>query len=320
MKLIRFSSFILLFLCVAAIPVAAQTAHDDNRFPAIRFLDFQYEQFSPADYTSRLHGEVMEKGTLNSRKRFKAALNLPLYTKERFTLSSSWRYKYESWGFTGIENLLLNEMRLNHGNHEDFHFFSGALNITYRSRLFHKNIVYHASLTTDGSQEGFERINSSLLMLLTLKKDEKTSLSVGTMLNTSPTAIFYIIPIFSFGYKLHDTWMLDLMVPRYGYIRKEVSLNSRLSVGIRYDDELLFIYPDQPGFTKPHTYVHHEIKAELMYEQHLSRSLILTLRGGGANVLRERITAKNSSYRPIKVSTDMNLFLSVGVGYNPVRR
>ncbi len=34
---------------------------------------------------------------------------------------------------------------------------------------------------------------------------------------------------------MSDKWMLDLIFPKYGYIRKDVFGNGRLSAGIRYE-------------------------------------------------------------------------------------
>lgn len=160
MKLNNFSVLVLLLIIIGTTSTVAQTRSDTlrikagkfitNKFPSTRFLDFQYEQFFPTDYSSTLHDKDMEKGTLSSQKRFKAALNFPIYIREKFIISSSWRYKYESLHFKDVESHLVNGVGLQHDNHEDFHYFSGVLSFTYRSMLFNKNVVYNANLITDG--------------------------------------------------------------------------------------------------------------------------------------------------------------------------
>ncbi len=211
MKLSNFLASILLLTIAGTTSVTAQTRSDTlrvkagkfitNKFPSTRFLDFQYEQFFPTDYTSTFDDKDMEKGTLNSQKRFKAALNFPIYMKEKFIISSSWRYKYESLSFKDVESHLVNGIGLHHDNHEDFHFFSGALSFTYRSMLFRKNIVYNANLITDGSQKGFERLSATLLAVIVMKRNQTTTMTLGAQLNTSLTAIFFILPVFSLEHK-----------------------------------------------------------------------------------------------------------------------
>ena len=330
MKLNNFSVLILLLTIAGTTSSVAQTRNDTlrvkagkyltNKFPGTRFLDFQYEQFSPTNYTSTLYGKDFEKGILSSQKRFKAALNFPIYMKEKFIISSSWRYKYETLSFKDVESYLVNEIGLQHDNHEDFHFFSGAFSFTYRSMLFNKNIVYNANLITDGSHKGFERFSATFLAVMVMKRNHTTTMTLGAQFNTSPTAIFFVLPVFSLEHKLNDTWMLDLTFPKYGYIRKDVFGNGRLSAGIRYEGELFFTYPKQTGFMDTYTYNRNEIRTELMYEHHLSKNVIVTLRGGGTNVFWGQMKVKNSSDKLIKTSQNMNMFFNVGVSYNLIRK
>lgn len=330
MKLSSFLASILLLTIAGTTTSVAQTRSDTlrvkagkfitNKFPSTRFLDFQYEHFFPTDYTSTLHDKDMEKGTLNSQKRFKAALNFPIYMKEKFIISSSWRYKYEALSFKDVESHLVNRIGLQHDNHEDFHYFSGALSFTYRSMLFNKNVVYNANLITDGSHKGFERLSATLLAVMVMKRNQTTTITLGTQLNTSPTAIFFILPIFSLEHKLNDKWTLDLAFPKYGYIRKDIFGNGRLSAGIRYEGELFFTYPKQIGFMDTYTYNRNEIRTELMYEHHLSQKFIFTIRGGGVNTFWGQMKVKNSSDKLIKTSQNMNMFFNVGVSYNLIRK
>lgn len=330
MKLSKIHILTLLLTIVGTASAVAQTRSDTlrvkagkfitNKFPSTRFLDFRYEQFSPTDYTSTLNGEDLERGTLHSQKRFKAALNFPIYMKEKFIISSSWRYKYETLSFKDVESHLVNGIGLQHDNHEDFHYFSGALSFTYRSMLFNKNVVYNANLITDGSHKGFERISGTLLAVMVMKRDQTTTMTLGAQLNTSPTAIFFILPVFSLEHKLNDKWMLDLAFPKYGYIRRDVFGNGRLSAGIRYEGELFFTYPKQTGFMDTYTYNRNEIRTELMYEHHLTQNFIFTVQGGGTNVFRGQMKVKNSNDKLIKTSQDMNMFFNVGVSYNLIRK
>lgn len=331
MQLSSFRVSILFLLAITGTTSAvAQTNSDTfrmkagkfitNKFPSTRFLDFQYEQFFPTDYTSTLKGEDMERGTLKSQKRFKAALNFPIYMNGKFVISSSWRYKYENLSFKNVRSQLINGIGLQHDNHEDFHFFSGALSFSYKSMLFHKDIVFNANLVTDGSHKGFERFSANLFAVMVMKKNKTTTATLGIQLNTSPSAIFLIIPVFALEHKLNDKWTIDIAFPKHGYIRREVFRNGRLSAGIRYEAERLFTHPKQTGFMETYIYNRDEIKTELMYEQHLSQKFIFTVRGGVVNTFGGKVKVKDSRDMLIKTSHDMNMFFNVGISYNLIRK
>lgn len=173
----------ILLLIIPVFSVTAQIETDSvrtktvkaitTRFPSTRFLDFQYEQFSPGDYDADLYEKLFEKGTLKSQKRFKAALNAPIIRKEKWTLSGSLRYKFESLEFENYENFVSTSTPIYHTDNENFHFYSTGLNFTYYSKLFGKTFVYNASFIAEGSNGGFERINGVLIGSFLLKKQNK---------------------------------------------------------------------------------------------------------------------------------------------------
>lgn len=320
---------LLVLLVFNIITTTAQTRNDSirrkagkyitNKFPGTRFLDIQYEQFSQVNYTSTLLGEEMEKGKLQSQKRLKAVMNLPIYMKEKIVVAATLRYKYEELGFKNVETSPLTVPALIHGKYVDSHFFSGTLSFVYRSKLWEKDVIYNGNLIVDASQKSFERLNGTALAVLMLKKDKVTNITVGAIINTTKTAIFPILPTFTLDHKMKDDWTLDLVFPKYGYIRKQMFENGRLSMGIRYEDALFFSYPDQIGFTdKTYTYNRNEIRTELMYEHHLSNTIIVTLRGGGVNTFWAKMKVKNSGNDLIKVSQPMNAYLNIGFSYTPI--
>ncbi|AXB58368.1 hypothetical protein [Flavobacterium fluviale] len=48
------------------------------RFPQRRNFDFQFEQFSTANYKSELFDNDFERGTVSSQRRLKLAVSLPI--------------------------------------------------------------------------------------------------------------------------------------------------------------------------------------------------------------------------------------------------
>lgn len=289
-----------------------------NRFPSTRFLDIQYEQFTPTDYTSKLHNENLEEGTIKSQKRFKLALNIPILKKEKYTISGSLRYKYDSFEFSNVENKLDPENSLFHNGHEKFHYFSNSLNFTYFSQLFGKRFIYNASATTEGSDKGYETINAVLIGSLILKHTGETTIAVGLLAQTKKTSIFPLLPVFSYDYKFKDSpWTLDIVLPKSIYFRKTMFGRDRLSLGLDFDGELVYAYPNQPRFHDDYSYKRNEIKTGFIYEYKISNKIITTFQGGVSTIFSGQLREINKTDELITTTQDINGYFDIGISFNP---
>ena len=322
---------IILLLIIPVFSVTAQIASDSvrtktvkavtTRFPSTRFLDFQYEQFSPGDYDADLYGKLFEKGTLKSQKRFKAALNAPIIRKDKLTLSGSLRYKFESLEFEDTENFSTSGTPIYHNNTEDFQFYSTGLNFTYYSTLFGKTVVYNASVIAEGSDRGFERINGLLIGSFLLKKTEQTTLTLGLLLQTNNTAISPVLPTFTFEYKISNSqWSLDAVLPKYVYMRRPLLDKGRLSLGSAFDNESFFVYPQQSRLKDVYQFNRNEIKSGFMYEYMLNKNFITTLKAGVNNTLQGNLRERGATNEIMTVKQDMNGYFNIGISYNPFQK
>lgn len=319
---------LILLLIIPVFSVTAQIESDSvrtktvkavtTRFPSTRFLDFQYEQFSPGDYDADLYEKLFEKGTLKSQKRFKAALNAPIIRKEKWTLSGSLRYKFESLEFENYENLSTSGTPIYHTDNENFHYYSTGLNFTYYSNLFGKTFVYNASVIAEGSNGGFERINGVLIGSFLLKKTEQTTLTLGMLLQTNNTAIFPVLPTFTFEHKFSNSqWSLDVVLPKYVYMRRPLLEKGRISLGAAFDNESFFVYPHQSGLKEVYQFNRNEIKSGFMYEYMLSKNFITTLKAGVNNTLQGNLRERGATNEIMTVKQDMNGYFNIGISYNP---
>lgn len=289
-----------------------------DKFPSTRFLDFQYEQFTPTDYTSELNNRDLEEGTIKSQKRFKAALNFPIIKKEKYVISGSVRYKYDSFEFSDVENKLDPENSLFHDGTEAFHYFSTSLNFTYFSKLFGKTFLYNGSVTADGSDKGYERINAVVIGNLILKRTEETTISVGLLAQTKRTSIFPVLPVFSYEHTFEGSpWTLDVVLPKSVYFRRTLFGRDRLSLGLNFDGEVVFAYPNQPRFNDDYTYKRNEIKTGFMYEYKLSNKLITTFQGGVSTIFSGQLREINEVDEFITTTQDINGYFNIGISFNP---
>ncbi|MBF4472119.1 DUF6268 family outer membrane beta-barrel protein [Flavobacterium sp. HJJ] len=289
-----------------------------TRFPSTRFLDFQYEQFSPGDYDADLYGKLFEKGTLKSQKRFKAALNAPIIRKQKWTFSGSLRYKSESLEFENYENFSTIGTPIIHTDNENFHFYSTGLNFTYYSKLFGKTFVYNASVIAEGSNGGFERINGVLIGSFVLKKTEQTTLTLGMLLQTNNTSIFPVLPTFTFEHRFSNSkWSLDIVLPKYVYMRRPLLDKGRISLGVAFDNESFFVYPHQSGLKEVYQFNRNEIKSGFIYEYMLSKNFITTLKGGLNSTLQGNLRERGATNEIMIVKQDMNGYFNIGISFNP---
>ncbi len=293
-----------------------------NKFPGTRFLDFQYEQFLPTDYTAKLYDEEMEKGTF-SQKRFKTTLNVPFFkTKDNsFVILGTGLYKYESFTFDNVERLPTTYPPLYHSDKEDFHYFATTLRFVYLSKLFSKNVMYNANIIADGSEKGYERINATMMVAFVLKRDKTTTITAGLNGNTTPTAIFPVLPVFTLEHQFSGSpWSIDLAFPKFGYLRRPLLKDGRLSLGLNYEGELFFTYPDQPGFMSNYHYNRNEIKVGGIYEYCFAKNFILTARLGAAFIFWGQMKEINSTNKLITTTQDVNGYFNIGFSYNLLRK
>lgn len=289
-----------------------------DKFPSTRFLDIQYEQFTPTDYTSEFHNEDLEEGTIQSQKRFKVALNVPLLKKERYAISGSLRYKYDSFEFSDVENKLNPKNSLFHDGQENFHYFSTSLNFTYFSKLFGKTFIYNGTVIADGSSEGYERINAVLIGSLILKRTKQTTISVGLLAQTKRTSILPILPVFSYEHKFQSSpWTLDVVLPKFVYFRRILFEHGRLSLGLNFDGELVFAYPNQPRFHDDYSYKRNEIKTGFIYEHKISNKIFTTFQGGVSTIFSGKLREINKTDELITTTQDINGYFNIGISFNP---
>lgn len=291
-----------------------------KNFPITRTFDLQYDQFGPANYNSKLFGQDQEKGKFDSHNRLKLAINLPLYKSksQRFVLTNTFLYKYESYGFGDIYNFNSN---LTHTRPiQDFHYFAEALSATYVSSLFKKPIIYNATVIVDGNEDNVQRVKGFVTASLVLKKTANTTITIGLLAIADPSSIIPIAPLFTYNHEFVDSkWQLDVVLPKSIFFRRSLLENGRISLGTEFDSENFYLNLKKPQLNGIYEVNSLELKSGVTYEYHIDRKIIGTFKAGINNIISTRITEKGERTDKYIYENrqDPNAYFRIGLSYNP---
>lgn len=288
-----------------------------NRFPTTRLLDVQYEQFEKTDYTSKLYGNNYESGTVKEQQRIKVAANIPLIKKDRWILSSSFRYNFESISFENVVVPSGGTPVLAQKENLDSHYLSGSLNYTRYDKLFGKAYVSNISVFVDGSEEEFGQFNEMYLGSFVLVKNERTLLTAGFILQSNPNGVFPVLPTFSYNHKFENSpWEIDIALPKQVYFRRQLLKNGRLSLGTELEGSPFYFNSGFRGSEKTYNYNRNDIKTGLMYEYKIDKYFIASFRTGWNSSLNGTIREVNETKDIVKTKFDPNFYFNLGFSFN----
>lgn len=291
-----------------------------DKFPTTRTFDLQYEQLGATDFESKFFDENLGKGRISEHNRLKFAFNMPFYRSKskRFILTSSLRYKYESYDF-GSTFSTNPDVPFTTGK-QDFHYFATALSATYMSTLFKKPVIYNATATVDANHENFQRVKGIVSANIVLKKNANTTITIGALAILDPSSIIPITPLFSYNHKFKNSkWDVDFILPQRLLFRRELLQNGRISLGTELNSENFYLNLNTPRLNGIYELNQLELKSGITYEYHFSPKLIGMLKAGANNILSTRITErgeKTSNYI-YDQKEDIQGYLKVGISYNP---
>ncbi|WP_264536391.1 hypothetical protein [Flavobacterium sp. N1736] len=291
-----------------------------DKFPTTRILDVQYEQLGPTNYDSELFGNRFERGRIENHNRLKVAFNVPFYVSEskRLILTGSLRYKYETYGFGDIYNYNSNTNYTR--EKEDFHFMAAAMSATYMSTLFKKPIIYNATATVDGNEDGVQRVKGFVTANLVLKRTANTTITLGALAMLDPSAIIPITPLFTYNHKFKDSkWDVDFILPQRLLFRRELLENGRISLGTELNSESFYLNLNTSNLKGIYELNQLELKSGITYEYCFTPKVISFFKVGVNNVLSTRITEKGERTNKYVYdhSEDTQGYFRVGISYNP---
>lgn len=288
-------------------------------FPSFRMINLEYMQTGKSEFNSQLFDQDFQKGTLNNIKTVNLGVNLPIYIKNKLTITSSLSYKFNEFEFSDIQNVATIPT-FQQNDLITFHNFSTALSATYFSTLFKKPIIYNTSIIADGNQEGFERLKGLIGFSFILKRTARVTMTLGAIVFVDPTAQIPFFPTFTYNYKFKNSaWDFDFILPQRILFRRPIANKGRISVGSMLNSNGFYVNIDNPNFPAVAEYSQLEINSGLIYEHQLSKNFIATFKGGVSNFVSSRLTEKakpNSEYF-YKNEQSAKGYFNVGISFNP---
>lgn len=304
-------------------PIKTVAKEVTDKFPTTRIFDVQYEQMGPANYNSNLLGNGFERGRIESHNRLKASFNMPFFSSKtkRFVLTSSLRYKYETYEFGNIYNInsTLNYTR----EKEEIHYFAGALSATYISTLFKKAIIYNATASIDGNQDNIQRFKGFASASFVLKRTPNTTITLGALVIIDPSSIIPITPVFTYNHKFKNSkWDIDFILPQRLLFRRGLLENGRFSLGTELNTENFYINLDGQNLKGVYELNQLELRSGITYEYRFSSQLIGLFKAGINNVLSTRLTEKGerTSNYVYDHKEDPQGYFRIGISYNPFKK
>lgn len=290
-----------------------------DKFPTTRTFDVQYEQLGPSNYNSDLFGNSFERGRIESHNRFKAAFNLPFYASKskQFVLTTSLRYKYETYEFGDIYNYT--SMQTYSRDRQELHLWGGSLSATYMTSLFKKPVIYNATATVDGDEDGFQRLKGFASAVIVLKRTPSTTITLGALALLDPSSIVPVTPLFSVNHKFNNSkWDMDFILPQRLLFRRELLENGRISFGTELNTESFYLNLNTSNLNGVYELNQLELKSGITYEYCFTPKIIAFVKGGVNNVVSARITKKGErTNRYIyDQKEDAQGYVRIGVSYN----
>jgi len=285
-----------------------------DKFPAIRVLNLEYEIVGGFKYASKYLKNPLPKGEVQNMHQANASMNVNLMKRKNWTLGTLVGYRHFS-----VELLQPDlSTRQIYQEKQDYHYHHESLNFTYYSRLFGKMAIYSASLMTDGSEKGFERVRGMLMGNLVLKATREVQMTLGVVGLLDPSALVPVIPTFTYKRQYQQGWVVDVVLPKAVYLRKTILGNGRASFGSELDNNTFYIY-DFAGLWSVQIFNQMNLNSGLLYEHNLGRSFIAMVKTGMRNSLRSRISEKNKSQNDFiyEASTDPSFYFNAGLSFNP---
>lgn len=324
-------TILILALLLVTTLIQAQTQTDSlqqkttlgikEKFPRARVLNFEYGQSLSRDFKSELFDEPFQNGEIKTQRNFNASANIPIYRTRKWGLSGSLNYQFTEFEFDNITTSDITVFEQN--GIVDFHNFSAALSSTYFSSIFKKPVIYNASIIVDGNEKDVERLKGLVGLSFILKRNARTTMTLGAIVFIDPTAQIPFFPTFSYNHRFENSkWEIDFILPQRLLLRRPLGENGRFSIGSSFGSTGFYVNVDNPNFAETFEYSQLEIKSGLIYEHRLSDYLIGTFQGGLQNFISNRLTekAEPTSDFIYKNEQDATGYFQLGISIDPFAR
>ena len=313
---------IIILLLLVSNNLLAQENQDSlqlEKFPEIRFLNFEYNQSFDRRFNSKLYEQDFQEGDIKSQRNFMASINVPLYKSEKWSFTASLLYQYMEFEFKNIDTPSPTPFFERNGN-LNFHNISSALNTTYFSMLFNTPVLFNASIIADANDKKFGRIRGMLGFTFIMKQTESTMITLGAIGFLDPSSQIPFIPTFSVNHHFKNSiWELDFILPQRLLFRRPLGKNGRLSLGSSLAVSEFYIDANTQAYGNDFTYSQIELKTGIIYEHRMNDYLIGTFQGGLQNFISNQSTEKGEPAKDFiyENKQDGAGYFQIGISIDP---
>jgi hypothetical protein len=286
-----------------------------EKIPSTRAFNLEFTNTSPYNFTTEKGGDTSQEGKVKRFSQIKMSTNVDFIKKKNWLLSTTLGYNYTSMK---ADIILPSSTGINTVDH-GFHSFYAGGNFTYLSTLFHKRTIFTAGIMLEGSEKYIEKVRGLLMGTMILKANERTKMSVGVAVNIDAHAQIPVIPTFSYEHKFANRLTVDMILPRYVYIRKYIFGNGKISLGSEMDQTAFYLY-NIDGTNQKYQYSQLDINSGLVYEHLIAKRFIFTAKTGIRSTPSGRLYKKNSYSDPVfKVNADPTFYFNAGISFDPFK-
>nr|WP_228084943.1 DUF6268 family outer membrane beta-barrel protein [Mucilaginibacter sp. JRF] len=289
-----------------------------DKFTEQRPFSIDFKQYGNYNFSSNLRDRDLPDGEFSNWSQFTASANVNLLQNRHWLLQANGLYRYVSVKSSFSAATPGIQQNYNEGHH----YHTEGLNLSYFSKLFGKTAIYTAGFALDGSEKRIERVRGIFSGVVILKANETTTMSVGLAGTTDPGAQIPLAPIFIYQHRFNDKLTADLTLPRYAYLRRQMSNNSRLSAGFDLDFYTTFFLYDRDAANTTYQYRQLDGNVGLVYEHILPGSITLTFKTGYRINPTVRVLEKNNSFSDYtwEGHTDPAPYVNIGLSFNPFKK
>ncbi|MDW7694554.1 DUF6268 family outer membrane beta-barrel protein [Flammeovirgaceae bacterium SG7u.111] len=288
--------------------------------PAMRQLIFSTEYLGSGDISSKLNGDPFFDGTTQTTRYF-VNMNIPITHIGKNSISGSIGVSHQRISMSEIESY--NSDIQVHDMDIEKTVLNGSLRLTRVDSLFNRPIVYMVYTTGLIDPETSQiKLLVGGLGLLTLRKTQKSALSLGLVLTTDPTSPLPVIPFITYETKLSPTTDLSLGISGVG-VRKMLGKKASIAFSNGLGGSLMLLQYDMPSFDglyfpKKSTYSTLELKSGLTFEYLITKKTIFTLNTGATYFAASNTIEQGKASDPfIKNKLGIVPFAQVGVSFLP---
>lgn len=289
-----------------------------RNFSEERTFNLYWETSPDRNYHLKQSGQKMERGRIRNKHTVKFSAVIPILDKSQFTLNVKGNanfYKFD------VKNDMPNIPSLiNKGAEKLFSYHKIEVNTSYMLNVFQRPLVLQATVSGDGWNGGFGRVDGTLTALYMLNYGERSQFYAGLCF-IALYDFLPVLPIIIYSYQFTPDFYTDISLPSSAYMRWQFANSHRLSLGMLTDAEMFYCKPRSEQLPETALFKLVNLKAELDYEYIINDHFYLIARCGVTKPFESGFFKVNRKGKGVcsplvDYSQRATSFFNIGFSYN----